>query len=196
MQFEHMSFNDTMTRGTLLILRSWSRSQKTVSVTATVYSHFGIFVLCCAKSPDEPTGRRKTNEQTNALFWRRHRFTPWFRVWSPAMSHTKGGNSKSSLVFSKLKTHSSDCEGCHCGFMVCTTVVRLLFCVRGYAQTIAHNNKHEGNAPGHLSHCIWVRKPGFPWRDISLCRNCLLGPRSHPVLSGRGQEGSTEIVRL
>ena len=58
-QFEHVSFDDTMTRGTPLVLRSWSRSQETVSATAiTVESHFGIFILLCETI-------RRTNKQTN-----------------------------------------------------------------------------------------------------------------------------------
>ena len=50
-----------MTRGTLLVLRSWSRSQETVSATVTVDFHIGTFILIHAKQSN-----KRTNGQTNA----------------------------------------------------------------------------------------------------------------------------------
>ena len=145
---------------------------------------------------NERTNGRTNKHGCSVLFWRRHGSIPRFRVSSPALSCTKRGNSKSSLVFNKPKTHSSDCEGYHCGFGACMAAIQPRFCVRGCAQTIAHNNEQGGNASGHLSHCIQVTRPRFPWRENSSRRNCLLGPRARPILSGRGQKGSAEIIGL
>ena len=113
-----MSFADTMARRTPLVLRSWSRSQETVSATATLDSHFGVFVLFRAKYSNKRT-KERTNKQTQ-LF----RFVlvlPWIHHAAPCIVPRavtyEGGDSKLSLVFSKTKTHFSDCEGCPHGFV-------------------------------------------------------------------------------
>ena len=126
------------------------------------------FVFCFMRNhPTNERTNRRTNERgCSVSFWCRHGSIPWFCVSSPALSCTKRGDSKSSLVFNKLKTHSSDCEGCHFVFLSCTTVAQPPFCVRRCVQTIAHNIKQGGNASGRLSRCIRVRRPGFSWRDI------------------------------
>ena len=49
----------------------------------------------------------RTNERTNVSCWRRHEFTPRFRVSSPTLLRTKGGDSELSLVFNNPKTYFS-----------------------------------------------------------------------------------------
>ena len=96
MKLEHVSFDDTMMRGTLLVLRSWSRSQETDSATATVDSRFGIFILLYENRPTNERAdgwaNEQTNERTKVSCWRRRGFIPRFHVSSPRLLRTKGGD--------------------------------------------------------------------------------------------------------
>ena len=52
-----------------------------------------------AKQSDQQTNKRGCS----VLSWRHHGSIPWLRASSPALSCTKGGNLKLSLVFNKTK---------------------------------------------------------------------------------------------
>ena len=95
----------------------------------------------------------RTNERTNVLFWRRHGFAPRSHVSSPALSRAKRGNWWSSLVFSKSKPHSSNCEGCPYGFVgVCG----------GRTTTISYSQMRSDNARNN------EQRRQRPWALISL----------------------------
>ena len=75
------------------------------------------FIVCCFvlyKTVRQTI--KRIDGQLNILFWRHHESIPCFCVSSSALSQTKGDDSKSSLVFSKPKNHSSDFEVCHYRF--------------------------------------------------------------------------------
>ena len=152
------------------------------------------FVLC--KSPDERTSGR-THERMNERFvLASPQIYPAVPRIVPYATAREKGRLGIEFDFQQNQKLILILRDAIAALLACVVVVHPPFCVRACARTIAHNNEQGGNTSEHLSHCIRVRRPGFPWRDISSRRDCLLGPRARSISSVRDQEGSAEIVGL
>ena len=169
-----------ITRGAPLAFWSWlwSRLQETVPTTPAVYIFQfwdSCFVSCETIWP--------TNKQTRLFGFvlaspRIHPVAPCI---VPCAVMHKRGQLEIEFGFQQNQKLISDFEGCHYGLLACVAAVRpLVFRVCGCARTITRNNEQGGNASRHLSHCIRVIRTGFPWCDISSCRDHLLNIRARP----------------
>lgn len=142
---------------------------------------------------------KQTNERMNdcsVSCWRRRGFLPWLRSLSPCAVTHKRERLEVEFGFQQTKNSFLISRNVVSTLLACATVARPSLRVRS-APVQAHATTNKGgNASGHLSNCIRVRRPGFPWRDISSRRDRLLGPCARPISSGSGEEGSEDTIGL
>ena len=170
MQFEHVSFVD---------------------------SCFGIFVLFCATSSDEQTGGWK-NEQTNEHFVLASSlvYPVVLCVVSCAVTHERGWLNIDFVFLANQK--------------LIPLIVRDAIAVLWYARRSCGNRfasadalellsattNKETTPPGAYLIASGSDNPDF--YSVTFCRAAIVSsaPCARPILSGRGQEGSSEIVWL
>ena len=142
---------------------------------------------------------KQTNKQTNVSCWRRHGFIPRFHVSFPTLLRAKGDDSELSLVFNKTK-NSFWFWGMP--LRICWRAWRSwnhILCSHMRSDHRTRQQTRRQLTSEHLTHCIRVRGPGFPWRDILPYRDRLLGPAlirtSFAKRPGRF-DGDCRLVRL